>query len=82
MNYNARFTFVILNEGAFGIAIQDGSAVVTSGVLPASQLTVITDRKTLGKLMAKKLDSKMAYALGKIKIRGNISLALKLGGLL
>ena len=82
LSYNARFTFVILNEGAFGIAIQDGSAVVTSGVLPASQLTVITDRKTLGKLMAKKLDSKMAYALGKIKIRGNISLALKLGGLL
>ncbi len=82
LNYNARFTFVILNEGAFGIAISDGTATVTGGVLPASQLTVITDRKTLGKLMAKKLDSKMAYALGKIKIRGNISLALKLGGLL
>lgn len=82
LNYNARFTFVILNEGAFGIAISDGTAAVTSGVLPASQLTVITDRKTLAKLMSKKLDSKMAYALGKIKIRGNISLALKLGGLL
>ena len=82
LNYNARFTFVILNEGAFGIAILDGTASVTSGVLPASQLTVITDRKTLAKLMSKKLDSKMAYALGKIRIRGNIALALKLGGLL
>lgn len=82
LNYNARFTFVILNEGAFGIAISDGTATVTGGVLPASQLTVITDRKTLAKLMSKKLDSKMAYALGKIKIRGNIALALKLGGLL
>ena len=82
LNYNARFTFVLLNEGAFGIAIEDGAAAVSAGVLPGSQLTVITDRKTLGKLMSKKLDSKMAYALGKIKIRGNISLALKLGGLL
>lgn len=82
LNYNARFTFVIINEGAFGIAIQDGDAAVSAGVLPASQLTVITDRKTLGKLTSKKLDSKMAYALGKIKIRGNIALALKLGGLL
>ena len=82
LNYNACFTFVIVNEGAFGIEIQDGKAAVSPGILPSSQLTVITDRKTLVKLMNKKLDSKMAYALGKIKIRGNIALALKLGGLL
>jgi hypothetical protein len=82
LNYNARFTFVVVNEGAFGIEIRDGRGKASPGILPASRLTVITDRKTLTRLMNKKLDSKLAYAMGKLKIRGDIGLALKLGGLL
>lgn len=82
LNYSARFTFVVINEGAFGIEIQEGTGRVLPGILPASQLTVLANRATMTKLMNKKLDSKLAYAMGKLKIRGDIGLALKLGGLL
>jgi len=82
LNYDARFTFVVISEGAFGIEIKDGAGGVTPGVLPASQLTVITDRRTLTKIMDHKMDTKLAYALGKLKIKGDIGLALKLGELL
>jgi len=70
LGYSARFTFVVENEGAFGVEVLDGTGKVSPGVLSASQLTVITDRKTMTRMMNKKLDSKLAYAMGKLKIRG------------
>lgn len=81
-NYNAVFTFVVKDEGAMHITITNGEAVIAYGVGEASDLTVGTTRKTLEKMLAKKLDPKVAYFTGKLKIMGNIGLALKLGGIL
>lgn len=70
-----------LDEGVVHIDMTQDEAVVTNEDKPADT-TVITTMDTLQKLRSGELNPMMATMTGKIKIKGDMGLALKLQSLL
>jgi putative sterol carrier protein len=78
LSFEASYSVNITGEGSFHLIIRDGSAVVRKGALKDADLTVTCKRDTLTRIVAGKLDAKLAYATGKLKCKGDIAYAFKL----
>jgi putative sterol carrier protein len=68
--------------GSLSVAIVDGRVRVEAGENPRAQVWLSTSPETLNKLLDGKLNATIAYMTKKLKIRGDITLAMKLEALL
>jgi putative sterol carrier protein len=62
-------------------AIKDGKCTLTLGTTPAAKLTVSADSADFIKIFSGQLDGMQAFMQGKLKVAGDMSLAMKLMGL-
>ena len=67
--------------GEWFITIKDNQCTFNSGVASAARLTVSADSENFIKIFSGQLDGMQAFMQGKIRIAGDMSLALKLIGL-
>ncbi len=64
--------------GEWFITIKDNQCAFSQGVANAAKLTVIADSDNFMKIFTGQLDGMQAFMHGKIKIAGDMNLALKL----
>src|SRR6266508_2578758 len=67
--------------GTWHAAIKDGTCTVNSGPVPAAGLTVTTAAIDRPDMTGGKLNGQMAFMSGKLKLKGDMGLAMKLGSL-
>ena len=67
--------------GEWFITVKDKSCTIQPGAVEGARLTVSTDSESFMKIFTGQMDAMQAYMQGKIKITGDLSLALKLLGL-
>ena len=68
--------------GVFSIAIGDGRAEVKDGLAESSNITITISAANFISLMDGELNPTSAFLAGKIKVKGDMSLAMKLQTLL
>ena len=61
--------------------IKDAKCTLTQGNAPAAKLTVSADSADFVKIFTGQLDGMQAFMQGKLKVTGDMSLAMKLMGL-
>ena len=64
--------------GDWFVTIKDGKCAVAQGTAPAAKLTLTVDSENFIKLFTGKLDAMQAFMQGKIKLAGDMNLAMKL----
>jgi putative sterol carrier protein len=64
--------------GEWFITIKDAQCTITPGLANAARMTVTTDSADFIKLFTGQLDGMQAFMQGKIRIAGDMGLALKL----
>ncbi len=67
--------------GTWHAAIKDGTCTVTAGPAPAADLTVTMASSDWLEMIGGKLNDQMAFMSGKLKLKGDMGLAMKLGSL-
>jgi len=72
------------NVGAerFRVAVRDGRAEVAAGEAGEADCTVTMEETTLLDLLAGRTNPQTAFLTGKIRVAGDMGLALKLGSLI
>jgi putative sterol carrier protein len=60
------------------IVIKDGKCIITQGTAPVAKLTVTADSDDFIKIFTGQLDGTQAYMQGKLRLAGDMNLALKL----
>lgn len=80
---NATFLFDISgdNGGQFAVAIADGAATVTEGAVDNPSITLSLTDENFVDLVTGKLNGQTAFLTGKLKIKGDMGLAMKLGSI-
>jgi putative sterol carrier protein len=63
------------------VTIQNGKCTVTQGTAPMAKLTVTADSGDFIKIFTGQLDGMQAFMQGKLKLAGDMSLAMKLLGM-
>ena len=81
---NAIYAFDLSGEtpGQYHISIKDGSADVGEGAPENPNITITMKSEDFVDLATGKLDGTMAFMSGKIKIKGDMGLAMKLQSVL
>lgn len=81
---NASYIFEITGDdaGTYGLIFKDGSAIVDTAANNSADCTLTMSVKNFKKLLQGNLNSASAYMTGRLKVKGNIGLALKLENLL
>lgn len=67
--------------GQWYVEIKDASCQVSTGTAPASSITVSISDENFVKLITGRLDGTMAFMTGKLKLKGDMGLAMRLSGL-
>jgi putative sterol carrier protein len=75
---NAVYQFVV-GENQYNVAIKDGKAAVAQGAAAAPNCTVTVAENDFLDMVTGKLNGQMAFLTGKLKVAGDMGLALKLG---
>ena len=73
--------FTGAGAGEWFVTIKDGKCSMMEGMAPASKLTLTVDSENFIKIFTGKLDGMQAFMQGKLKLAGDINLAMKLLGL-
>jgi putative sterol carrier protein len=77
---NATYQFAISGEGGgdWYVKIADGAAQVVSGTAEAPSITLTASAEDWLKIVSGQLSGQTAFLTGKLKIKGDMSLAMKL----
>ncbi len=77
---NAVFQFELSGDdgGTFYLNVADGSVEVTEGPHDNPNVTILMSAEDYTSMMEGKLNSTSAFMAGKLKIKGDMSLAMKL----
>jgi putative sterol carrier protein len=67
--------------GTWHAVIKDGTCMVQSGAAPNPSLTLNMSSQDWLDMIAGKLSGQMAFMSGKLKLKGDMGLAMKLGSL-
>jgi putative sterol carrier protein len=67
-----------LQAGEWYVTIKDAKCILTQGTAPAAKLTVTCDSGDFMKIFAGQMDGMQAFMQGKLRVAGDMSLALKL----
>lgn len=67
--------------GTWHAVIKDGACTVTSGAAPSPSLTVNMSSQDWLDMIGGKLSGQMAFMSGKLKLKGDMGLAMKLGSM-
>lgn len=80
---NATFQFDITGDGGgqWYVKIADGNAEVSAGTADAPNITMTATAENWLKIVAGELGGQTAFLTGKLKIKGDMSLAMKLQSL-
>jgi putative sterol carrier protein len=78
---NAVYQFQV-GEGSYCVSMKEGKASVASGAIPDPNCTVTMEENDFLEMLSGKLNSQMAFMTGKLKVAGDMGLALKLGSFL
>lgn len=81
---NATFQFDLNGDdgGTYFIRVAEGQAQTGAGAPEAPQCTVVMSAADFKELVAGRLNSTAAFMGGKLTVRGDMSLAMRLGSLL
>ncbi len=77
---NAVIQYEITGEGGgtWHASIKDGACTVASGAAPAPTLTLTMSGQDWLDMLAGKLSGQMAFMSGKLKLKGDMGLAMKI----
>jgi len=78
LNTVLQFDITGENGGKWVVAIENQQCKVFQGTAPSPKLTYISDEKTFLDIFTGKLDGTKAYMLGRVRLVGDVTLALKL----
>jgi len=70
------------DPGTHSVAIVDGKAVVSEGTFAAPNITIAMDSQDFADMVEGKLDGVTAFMGGKLKVNGDMMLAMQLQSLL
>jgi len=77
---DAVYQFSISGEGGgeWNVSIAGGNCTVSEGTVDSPNCTVVTDANTWIDIVGKRIGSTEAFMSGKLKIKGDMGLAMKL----
>ncbi len=77
---NAVYQFDISGDGGgqWNVALADGNATVAEGTHESPSITISASDENWSKIVAGELNGQTAFLTGKLKIKGDMSLAMKL----
>ena len=73
-----QFKFTGAEAGDWNATIKDGKVNVTPGTHPSPKMTLTADSDDYVKIITGELDGMQAFMQGKIKLAGDLNLAMKL----
>ena len=73
-----QFKFTGAEAGEWNATIKDGSVEVSRGMHPSPKMTLTADSSDYVKIFTGELDGMQAFMQGKIKLAGDLNLAMKL----
>jgi putative sterol carrier protein len=71
-----------VGDSAYNVALSDGKATVAQGEVASPNCTVTMAESDFLDMVAGKLNGQLAFLTGKLKVAGDMGLALKLGSFL
>ena len=77
-----QFNITGADPGAYRVTVSDKKAVVAEGTFSSPDITIIMASNDFVNLVEGKLGSVMAFTTGKLKLKGDMMLAMKLESLL
>ena len=80
---NATIQYEITGDegGTWNVVIKDGTCAVGSGAAAAPSLTVTMSSQDWLDMVSGKLSGQMAFMSGKLKLKGDMGLAMKIGSM-
>ena len=73
-----QFNFTGAEAGKWNVTIKDGKCSVAQGEAPSPKMTLTADSADYVKIFTGELDGMAAFMQGKIKLAGDLNLAMKL----
>ena len=81
MNATIQFNLSGDNGGQWYVTIKDGTATVSEGTAPSANMTMTMAAQDYVDMTTGKLNGQMAFMSGKLKIAGDMGLAMKMQSL-